>query len=127
MKSDIELESEIEMSHDKSWQICVQEKLENSKDHKESALEETISFLSALKELACMSFPSILGIMIRKVIDITNYIVVGRMADPDIVSGVGMGIVTSSILCISVGIGLAGGLDTLCSQAFGNKQNYLAG
>ena len=43
------------------------------------------------------------------------------------IAGVGLGIITSNIVAISFGLGLSGALDTLCTHAFGNKNNYLAG
>ena len=65
--------------------------------------------------------------MVRRTVELFNYIVIGRMDDPDYISGVGLGIITSSIVWFSIGIGLAGGIETLSSQAFGNKSYYLAG
>ena len=45
----------------------------------------------------------------------------GRLEDPNLIAGVGLGILTSNIVAISFGLGLAGALDTLWSQAIGNK------
>lgn len=56
-----------------------------------------------------------------------NYVVVGHLGDPACISGVGLGTITCNVVCFSIGVGLAGGIETLCSQAFGNKKNYLAG
>ena len=42
-------------------------------------------------------------------------------------SGVGLGITFSFITWFSLAIGLAGGIETLSSQAFGNHSYYLAG
>ena len=56
-----------------------------------------------------------------------NYMVIGRMSNPDYISGVGLGITFSFITWFSIAMGLAGGIETLSSQAFGNKSYYLAG
>lgn len=65
--------------------------------------------------------------LLRRLVDILNYIVIGRLGDPTLVSGAGLGITTIQITTISLGVGLAGGIETLSSQAFGNGKNRLAG
>ena len=86
-----------------------------------------ITYYQALKEFFKFAFPSIMGLLIRKLIEIMNYLVVGRLDDPAYISGVGLGIITNNVVSFSIGVGLAGGIETLSSQAFGNKNNYLAG
>jgi multidrug resistance protein, MATE family len=54
-----------------------------------------------------------------------NFVVVGHLGDSSMISGAGLGIITGNVACFSIAIGLAGGIDTLSSQAFGNKKNYL--
>jgi len=51
----------------------------------------------------------------------------GRLEDSVFMGGMGLGEITANLMCISVGIGLGGGIDTLSSTAFGNKNYYLAG
>ena len=53
--------------------------------------------------------------------------VLGRLGDAAILSGAGLAIITMNVTKIGLGIGLSGGIETLSSQAFGSKNNYLAG
>ena len=89
--------------------------------------EEKITNRQALWTLIWNSLPAWGALLVRRAVELINYMVVGRMDDPDYISGVGLGIITSSIVWFSIGIGLAGGIETLSSQAFGNKSYYLAG
>ena len=68
-----------------------------------------------------------LSMIIRKWVDISNLVTVGHMLNPDYIAGVGLAVMTVSILFSTFTIGIAGGIDTLASQAFGAKNYYLAG
>lgn len=94
---------------------------------RDRVVDGELTHSEALKDIVLKSIPAMLALLIRRSVEMANYVVVGRMPDPGYTSGVGMGILTSNIFCVSIGIGFAGGLDTLCSQAFGNNKNYLAG
>ena len=59
--------------------------------------------------------------------ELINYAVIGRLGDPILVSGAGLGNITINITTLSIGAGLTGAIETLSSQAFGNGKNYLAG
>ena len=74
-----------------------------------------------------LAFPSVCGMLLRNTVDILNYIVIGRLGDPNYISGIGLAYIISTIASTAVVIGLTGGVETLSSQAFGNKKNYLAG
>lgn len=74
-----------------------------------------------------LAFPSVIGMLLRNTMDIINYVVIGRLGDPNYISGIGLTYVLSTIVSTSLGIGLTGGVETLSSQAFGNNKNYLAG
>ena len=65
----------------------------------------------ALKELIMMSIPSAAALIVRRIIEITNYLVVGRLGNPDYIAGIGLGITTSNITWVWIGVGLAGALD----------------
>jgi len=56
-----------------------------------------------------------------------NYIVLGRLGGAAILAGAGLGNMTINTTTIGLGMGIGGGIETLSSQAFGHKQNYLAG
>ena len=68
-----------------------------------------------------------LGAMLRRGLETVNFWFIGRLDDPDYIAGVGLGYTTANILSLSIAIGMAGGIETLASQAFGSNNNYLAG
>ncbi|CAI2366796.1 unnamed protein product [Moneuplotes crassus] len=88
---------------------------------------EPIGYSEAFYDIVKASIPSILTCMVYRTVSVLNFIVIGRLGDPAYVSGAGLGIITYTIACTAISRGLGGGIDTLCSQAFGNKNPYLAG
>ena len=82
---------------------------------------KNITNSQALYRLFILSVPSVFGLVSRRIVEFINYIYAGRLEDPNLIAGVGLGILTSNIVAISFGLGLAGALDTLWSQAIGNK------
>jgi multidrug resistance protein, MATE family len=58
---------------------------------------------------------------------IINLIFVGHMNDATLLAGVGMGNLIVSVFGISLFIGLNGALETLVSQAYGNRNLKLCG
>ena len=56
-----------------------------------------------------------------------NLVFVGHLEDPIALGGVGLGNMMISITWMSIGMGLNGAIDTLVSQAYGDKQYYLWG
>ena len=91
------------------------------------ATEASITKFQALKDIIKTSAPSWSALLLRRIVELSNYIVVGRLGNSDYIAGVGLAIVTWGLSWFSIGIGLSGALDTLWSQAFGNNNNYLAG
>jgi multidrug resistance protein, MATE family len=89
--------------------------------------EITITYYAAFKEFIILAIPSTLGMLLKRGVLITNYIFVSRLNNPDFLAGVGLGELTWSIMVSTISIGLGGGIDTLSSQAYGNKSYYLAG
>ena len=87
----------------------------------------SLTKLEAFRNLLYLSVPSVIGLFSRRIVEIFNYMFAGRLQDSNMIAGVGLGILTSNIVAISFGLGLSGALDTLWTQAFGNKNNYLAG
>ena len=83
--------------------------------------KQNIDYLQAAYNLAKLSIPSMLGSYLRRGVELVNYYFIGRLTDPDYIAGAGLGYSTASILCICVSIGMAGGIETLSSQAFGSK------
>ena len=49
---------------------------------------------------------------------------IGRLNNPTLIAGIGLGTLLVNVAGISITTGVWGGLDTLVSQAFGNKNYY---
>ena len=86
-----------------------------------------VSYLNASINLIKISIPSMFGAFLRRALETVNFWFIGRLSNPDYIAGVGLGFVTANFLCLSIAIGMAGGIETLASHAFGSKNNYLAG
>lgn len=69
---------------------------------------------------------SIFGLMMRRGLEVVNLLFIGSLGDSTFISGYGIAFTTIGITTISLGVGMAGGVETLSSQAFGHKKNYLA-
>ncbi|CAI2363663.1 unnamed protein product [Moneuplotes crassus] len=89
--------------------------------------KQVVTYRQGLWNMIKYAIPSTGGLLLNRVVEFTNLVVVGRIGDSTLISGAGLGITTIGIIAFSLGVGLAGGVETLCSQAFGNKKNYLAG
>jgi len=89
--------------------------------------KDEITYKQAVKIYVKLALPSAIGMMIRRVPDMINYIVAGHLGDPAFVSAIGLSLLTNSVLILSIGNGLAGGLETLSAHAFGSGNNYIAG
>jgi len=59
---------------------------------------DVIDYTEALKDIFKKSLPLILSMIMKKSIDIINYIFIGRLTNSDYISGVGLGMVISTIL-----------------------------
>ncbi|CAI2366216.1 unnamed protein product [Moneuplotes crassus] len=94
------------------------------------SVEETpkdLTYCRAILLIIKYALPSCFGLVLRKLVDNINFYFIGKMDQPDYISGAGLAMLTLNITVISLGIGLSGGVETLSSQAFGSGKNYLAG
>ncbi|CAI2367369.1 unnamed protein product [Moneuplotes crassus] len=91
------------------------------------SVESSVDYKKAVKEVTKYGFPSVCGMILRRLVDVINYLIIGQLGNPDFTAGAGLGILTMNITTFSIGVGLSGGVETLSSQAFGRKKNYLAG
>ncbi|CAI2365570.1 unnamed protein product [Moneuplotes crassus] len=125
-------DSEMEMS-DRNGKDLFSESSKKSSSDLGSYIEATvkdseeIGYVQGFIQMCKYALPSSGGMILRRVIDIMNFVVIGRLGDPTLVSGAGLGITTICVTTTSLGVGLAGGVETLSSQAFGSGNNYLAG
>ncbi len=86
-----------------------------------------MSYKEAIKTYFSYALPSVGGMALMRGPALIDYIVAGQLGDPAYVAGFGLSLVTLSVITVSIGIGLSGGICTLCSQAFGSGNNKQAG
>ena len=67
------------------------------------------------------AIPGMFCMVVLQLQQIINLIFVGHMNDAKLLAGVGMGNLIVSVFGISLFIGLNGALETLVSQAYGNR------
>ena len=90
-------------------------------------LDDDITHCEAVLNIIKASVPSIAGLVFQMLVEVVNLVVVGHLNDPVALGGVGLGNLLINVVCFSIGMGLNGALDTLVSQAYGDKQLYLCG
>lgn len=73
------------------------------------------------------AIPGMFCMVVLQLQQIINLIFVGHMNDAKLLAGVGMGNLIVSVFGISLFIGLNGALETLVSQAYGNRNLQLCG
>jgi MATE family multidrug resistance protein len=105
--------------HSPSKQFLIPKKLFDSNDQ--------ISTYECMSSLIKSSFPSILVLFSLFLNDTINLIFAGRYFSSDEISAIGLGSFYVNSLGYIFGIGLLGGVDTICSQAFGAKQYFVVG
>ncbi|CAG9335058.1 SLC47A2 [Blepharisma stoltei] len=84
------------------------------------------SFCKAVYHLGSLSLPVVVSQFLNVVIKLTSFLYVGNI-DKYRFAGMGLGYSWIVIIGVSLSMGLSGGLDTLCAQAFGRKQYHLVG
>mmetsp|Transcript_19228 Transcript_19228/g.35257 ORF Transcript_19228/g.35257 Transcript_19228/m.35257 type:complete len:455 (-) Transcript_19228:2927-4291(-) len=85
-----------------------------------------ISFTRALLSVLYFASPTILSYFFQMGIEIINLLYMGNI-DKYRLDGIGLANMWGNITGISLGWGLAGGLDTLCSQANGSRDYKMVG
>ena len=88
---------------------------------------DSISYKEAIKNIIVLSIPSILGLVFEEVIHLVNLMFVGHLDNATALAGVGLGNMLLTMVCFCIAVGLNGGIDTLVSQAFGEREYYLWG
>lgn len=54
-----------------------------------------------------------------------NQIFIGHLNDPNLVAGLGLAQFTINVICFAPSLGFNGSIETLVSQAYGDKEYYL--
>ena len=73
------------------------------------------------------AIPGMFCMFVLQLQQIINLIFVGHMNDAKLLAGVGMGNLIMSVFGLSIILGLNGALETLISQAYGNRNLELCG
>lgn len=113
-------------------------KIEYENDPKERRYDEALIGETSRKAEVSLSWtylfeiikdaiPSTFGLLFVFITETINIIFIGRYNDTDLISGIGIGTLYFNATGYILGAGLIGGLDTLCSQAFGAKKYELMG
>ena len=97
------------------------------KSHLDKLYEEEVSISEVIKQIIKFSIPAFLGVLIRRVTDTINYMAIGRLGDNNQINGGWFAITSVNFVSVAMTVGLAGGIETLSSHAFGSGRNYLAG
>jgi len=92
--------------------------------------DKFMAFLLFSKDFASKSLPISFIFLIMMMPNIVNLIFAShtqKQIDKELLAGVGLASNLNGMIGVSIGFGIASGLDTLCSQAYGSKMFYLMG
>lgn len=93
----------------------------------EAEHSDYITYRKALLDIAKASIPSALGLIFEMLVEVINMMFIGHLNDPVALGAVGLGNMLVNMVCFSIGTGINGAVDTLVSQAYGDKEYYLCG
>jgi MATE family multidrug resistance protein len=94
-------------------------------NRQEETHTETIQ--NAALQILSDAIPSTMGLLFIFIAETINIIFISGYNDADMIAGIGIGTLYINATGYIVGAGLIGGLDTLCSQAFGNRKLDMIG
>jgi MATE family multidrug resistance protein len=92
-------------------------------DKKRTELTITEAAINVLSD----AIPSMMGLLFIFVAETINIIFIGRFNKPELIDGIGVGTFYINATGYVIGTGLLGGVDTLCSQAFGDGMHKMVG
>jgi MATE family multidrug resistance protein len=73
------------------------------------------------------AIPATMGLLFIFIAETINIIFIGRFNDATMIAGIGIGTLYINATGYVLGAGLMGGVDTLCSQAFGDRKYKMVG
>lgn len=82
---------------------------------------------SDIKDVIINALPATMGLLFIFIAETINIIFIGRLNNPELISAIGIGTLYVNVTGYVIGLGLIGGIDTLCSQSYGAKQYKLMG
>ena len=103
----------------------IEEELELLKD-KSSEVEEHTYFEIA-KNILSSAIPATCGLLFIFLTETINIMIIGKHNLPVLIAAIGLGTLYVNATGYIPGIGLLGGIDTLCSQAYGQKNYVMIG
>mmetsp|Transcript_2104 Transcript_2104/g.2678 ORF Transcript_2104/g.2678 Transcript_2104/m.2678 type:complete len:82 (-) Transcript_2104:48-293(-) len=81
--------------------------------------------MKASKVILFSAVPSTINLIFEMLVEVSNIVFAGHLNDSVALAGVGLGNMMLNVTTVSIGVGLNGAIDTLVSQAFGDKEYYL--
>ncbi|CAI2387247.1 unnamed protein product [Moneuplotes crassus] len=113
----------------KTITLCARDliQISQSVDHQVSAEAVPLQFGQACLIYIKLALPAVGGMLLMRGPEVVDYVVAGHLGDPAFVAGFGLALVSMSVMVVSLSIGLSGGVETLCSQAFGRNEDAQAG
>lgn len=85
----------------------------------EFQLDEEISNINLAKNLMSNTFIAALGVVYYYIHDTANIVVLGKFNEAAVVGAFGLSTFYINIVGLAIGVGFMGGIDLLCSSAFG--------
>lgn len=89
--------------------------------------EDHPSVIKLVMNLVISSLPATFGLLFVFVTETINIMVIGRLNNSTLIAAIGLGTLFVNATGYIPGAGLLGGIDTLCSQAYGMKNYKMVG
>ena len=102
-----------------------EDELQLMRDNSTEKLEHT--YFEIAKNLLSSSLPATCGLLFIFITETINIMIIGKLNLPVLIAAIGLGTLYVNATGYIPGIGLLGGIDTLCSQAFGQKNYVMIG
>jgi MATE family multidrug resistance protein len=80
-----------------------------------------------IKEILLDTIPSTMGLLFIFICETINIVYIGSTENSNDIAAIGLGTIYINATGYILGVGLLGGLDTLCSQSYGAREFYLLG
>jgi len=96
--------------------------------YNKGSMKHSISEWKSLTiNLLSLGWPNVITYLVGLSLPVCSSLMVGHLGDPAYMGAASLAVMLANATGFSVGLGMAMGLDTLCSQAFGAKQYKLVG
>lgn len=111
-----EIVDELEIENDDL--LVINENIEEKENH--TFWEASVRILSSM-------LPATFGLLFIFILETINIVIIGKLNVPSLIASIGLGTLFVNATGYIPGCGLLGGIDTLCSHAFGQKNFKMIG